>query len=63
MHIADGMVNSEAFKAVYEYCDSRNYKCKGCRYSIDKVNKNHSPYTECIFSNCPSSWGNFGKEL
>lgn len=57
----DGRVNEDAFSPLQKYCEGRNYKCKGCRYNINKVTKEHGKGTTCIFANCPSSWNNYGK--
>lgn len=56
MKYFDSRVHDESFKPIKDYCTKRNYKCKGCMYSIDKITKEHSPGTECIFGNCPCSW-------
>lgn len=53
----DGLVTREAFIAIKSYCESRNYKCRGCAYRIDKVAKDHSKWHTCIFGNCPCDWG------
>lgn len=63
MHIWDGKVADKALRALQEYCWNRNTKCNGCRYRINKVVEGDTKYTECIFANCPSSWGDYGREL
>ena len=49
-------ITPEALQGIKDYCAARNYKCKTCRYSINKVNPEASKYVECIFGNCPCSW-------
>ena len=49
-------VNEEAIKPIAEYCYNRDFKCKGCRYNIDFITKEHSKYSTCIFANCPCDW-------
>lgn len=49
-------VNNEARNAIRAYCIKRDLRCKGCRYAIDWITKEHSPYSSCIFANCPNSW-------
>lgn len=52
----DGKVSGRVYISIRDYCTKRHYKCKGCRYSIDKVTSEHYPYQECMFDNCPCSW-------
>lgn len=58
-------VNILAVGGISAYCESRNWKCRGCRYSIDKVTEDRPKYATCIFGNCPRDWdikeGNNGK--
>lgn len=49
-------LSNDVETAIYKYCLNRNYKCKGCRFSIDKYTKDHSEYVTCVFANCPCSW-------
>lgn len=49
-------INDEAIRPIAEYCAKRDYKCKGCRYSIDFITKEHSKASTCVFANCPCSW-------
>lgn len=49
-------VNIDAARSIKEYCSRREWNCKACRYSIDKVTKEHSRGATCIFENCPCDW-------
>lgn len=57
--VLDSAVNDDAHDAIAKYCAKRNYKCKGCRYSIDFLNEEHSKYIDCIFNTCPVGWDNY----
>lgn len=50
------VVTDEAIKPISEYCKSRNYKCKGCRYSIRWIIKGYNGLMDCVFGNCPCDW-------
>lgn len=50
-------INERVIIPIKEYCKNRNYRCKGCAYSVHKpwindIAKNDT----CIFANCPCSW-------
>lgn len=50
-------VNDEAKKPIKDYCASRNYKCRGCRYSIKWIAKDYKGKSAtCVFGDCPCSW-------
>lgn len=49
-------VSIEAQQAIKDYCTKRNYKCRGCRYSIKYIKPDASPLSCCVFANCPCSW-------
>lgn len=49
-------MNPDAIAPIRNYCQSRNGKCAGCRYSIPKVDSQYDGYAMCIFGNCPMSW-------
>lgn len=52
------ILDEEAKAGIKNYCISRNKngKCNNCRYSIKKVVEKPSPFSSCIFENCPDSW-------
>ena len=41
-----------AFKAIHDFCERRDYRCKGCPYSPAKIGGDGC----CIFADCPCSW-------
>lgn len=49
-------VTEEAIKPIRAYCEERNYKCRGCRYSIKWIIRDYKGSACCIFGNCPCSW-------
>lgn len=50
-------ITDEAIMPIKNYCAERNYKCRGCRYSIKYIVPDYKGYATCIFANCPCSWG------
>lgn len=54
------VLQDEAYECIRQYCNARNYKCTGCRYSYRYiVPKDHPDYDKgscCIFGNCPCNW-------
>ena len=54
------LVNERFIPAIKEYCEKRDYRCRGCKWSADKwekrFNVEHDPYATCLFANCPCSW-------
>lgn len=50
-------ITDEAIIPIKNYCEERNYKCRGCRYSIKYIVPDYKGYATCIFANCPCSWG------
>lgn len=42
-------------KAIKDLCISRNYRCRGCKYSAIKLTDLTNIQT-CIFANCPCDW-------
>ena len=49
-------VTTEAIQPIKDYCENRNYKCKGCRYSIKYINPQYDGLMCCVFANCPCDW-------
>ena len=49
-------VTDDAVEYIKAYCKSRNYRCKGCRYSIDFIVPEYKGCACCVFANCPCSW-------
>lgn len=48
-------VSTWAIQSIHDYCETRDLKCEGCRYSVHIV-CDGIPYDECIFQNCPCDW-------
>ncbi len=55
-------INKIVVNGIIEYCEKRNYKCKGCNYSINKLLYIKLPFSTCIFENCPCDWKKYYKE-
>lgn len=53
-------VNSAFVQVIKEYCENREYKCKGCKWSAEKWEKKcgvkTNEYITCFFANCPCNW-------
>ena len=45
-----------AVQAIHDYCERRNYRCRGCPYSPAKLGREPDGVACCIFANCPCSW-------
>lgn len=57
--------NTSAINIIKDYCIQRNYRCRGCRYSIRYPFDNMcveypkevaNNVQTCVFANCPCSW-------
>ena len=49
-------ITREAIKPIKDYCTERNFKCRGCRYSIKWIIPDYKGYACCVFGNCPCDW-------
>lgn len=56
------VISKEVVVPLRDYCRKRHYRCRNCRYSIDRITKNHSEYMQCIFANMPCDWTEEGKD-
>ena len=56
------LVAHELIDGIKAYCEKRNYKCGGCRYSMRKHYEQmygipyKGKWMTCMFANCPTDW-------
>lgn len=49
-------ITKDAISAISDYCESREGKCRGCRYSIKWLIKDYKGDEKCIFNDTPCIW-------
>ena len=59
MRLKEEINGKDVYVAIRDLCIERNYKCKGCPYSIKKILGDSAGKMRCcIFDICPCNWDN-----
>lgn len=49
----------EVPEPLMKFCESKDYRCRNCRYSIRRLIPDYKGSADCIFANMPKDWPHY----